>query len=145
MTVIHLSIWSRIKSPHCGVRRTRNHRRAARFPISSCIGLGLPCPFDCSFGGGLLPHLFTLTSQVRLFIFCGTGREPVLKQAPPAFEGNPALWCPDFPLHPRKAGQRMTVSRKWSERKYISFQNQKFSRPCLLKVSRQTVRSYLSI
>ena len=105
--------------------------RAARFPISSCIGLGLPCPFDCSFGGGLLPHLFTLTSRVRRFIFCGTGREPVLKQAPPAFVGNPALWCPDFPLHPHKAGQRMTVSRKWSERKYISFQNQKFSRPCL--------------
>jgi len=28
---------------------------------------------------------------VRRFIFCGTGREPVLKQAPPAFVGNPAL------------------------------------------------------
>ncbi len=94
------------------VRRTRNHRRVARFPISSCIGLGLPCPSDCSNGGGLLLHLFTLTSLKRRFVFCGTIRELALKQAPPAFTRNPTLWCPDFPLLCPKAWERMTASRK---------------------------------
>jgi hypothetical protein len=65
--------------------------RAARFPISSCIGLGLPCPLDRSRGGGLLPHLFTLAASRRRFLFCGTSRELALKRAPPVFTGNPAL------------------------------------------------------
>ena len=95
-----------------GVRRTRNHRRAARLPISSCIGLGLPCPSDCSNGGGLLPHLFTLTSRKRRFVFCGTLCELAFKQAPPVFTRNPALWCPDFPLLCPKAWERTTASRK---------------------------------
>ena len=103
-------MWS---NPHrCGVRRTRNHRRVARFPISSCSGLGLPCPLNRSSGGGLLPHLFTLTPRKERFIFCGTGRELTFTQAPPVFTGNPTLWCPDFPLAGKLASKRMTASRK---------------------------------
>ena len=30
------------------------------FPIWPCTGRGLPCLRDCSWSGGLLPHLFTL-------------------------------------------------------------------------------------
>jgi hypothetical protein len=35
------------------------------FPIWSCTGLGLPCPLGHPWGGGLLPHLFTLTSETN--------------------------------------------------------------------------------
>jgi len=35
-------------------------RAASRLPIWSCSRWGFPCPGDCSTGGGLLPHLFTL-------------------------------------------------------------------------------------
>ncbi len=65
--------------------------RAAQFPISSCIGLGLPCPLGCPCGGRLLPHLFTLAFRRRRYVFCGTSRELVFKRVPPAFVGNPTL------------------------------------------------------
>jgi len=32
-------------------------------PIWSCTSRGLPCPRCCHRGGGLLPHLFTLTGD----------------------------------------------------------------------------------
>ena len=32
-------------------------------PIWSCTSRGLPCPRCCHRGGGLLPHLFTLTGE----------------------------------------------------------------------------------
>src|ERR1700680_1366695 len=32
-------------------------------PIWSCTSRGLPCPQCCHRGGGLLPHLFTLTGD----------------------------------------------------------------------------------
>ena len=80
----------------CDVPETKE--RAARFPISSCIGLGLQGSQSCLCDGGLLPHHFTLTFQGRRFIFCCTGRKLTFMQASPIFTGNPALWCPDFPL-----------------------------------------------
>ena len=50
--------------------------------------------------GGLLPHLFILTPRLpaRRSVFCDTVRRRGLNRDAPAFEGNPALWCPDFPL-----------------------------------------------
>ena len=46
------------------------------FPIWSCSVWGLPCPVHYCPGGALLPHLFTLTSGLRLgrYVFCGTFR-----------------------------------------------------------------------
>src|SRR2546421_9027619 len=41
-------------------------------PIWSCSVWGLPCPLHHCRGGALLPHLFTLTSLLRRFVFCGT-------------------------------------------------------------------------
>ena len=38
-------------------------------PCSSCIARGLPCPRRCLRGGGLLPHLFTLTREARAVYF----------------------------------------------------------------------------
>jgi len=35
-------------------------------PIWSCTSRGLPCPRCCHRGGGLLPHLFTLTGDANL-------------------------------------------------------------------------------
>ena len=34
-------------------------------PIWSCTSRGLPCPRCCHRGGGLLPHLFTLTGDAN--------------------------------------------------------------------------------
>jgi len=39
--------------------------RATRAPAWSCTVRGLPCPFGHPKGGGLLHHLFTLTSLLR--------------------------------------------------------------------------------
>jgi hypothetical protein len=39
------------------------------FPIWPCTGRGLPCLRDCSWSGGLLPHLFTLIPIARDGIF----------------------------------------------------------------------------
>lgn len=84
------------------------------FPIWPCTGRGLPCPRDCSWGGGLLLHLFTLTSASlrprRRSVFCGAVRRRALKRIPrmcsrvqPGITRRPALWCSDFPL-PGKPG-----------------------------------------
>ena len=53
-------------------------------PIWSCSQWGLPCPLDYSWGGGLLPHLFTLTRRTGRFIFCCTGRRRRLEAPSPA-------------------------------------------------------------
>lgn len=37
-------------------------------------------------------------ARVRRFIFCDTIRRCGLNRNAPAFTGNPAQWCPDFPL-----------------------------------------------
>ena len=57
----------------CDVPETKE--RAARFPISSCIGLGLQGSQSCLCDGRLLPHHFTLTFQGRRYIFCCTSRK----------------------------------------------------------------------
>jgi len=107
----------------CGVPETMG--RATRFPISPCIGLGLHCPLGRPRGGRLLPHHFNLTFNWGRYIFCCTCRELALKQAPPDFTGNPALRCPDFPLHLLAQEQRMTASRKYNE----------FTAPCFIAIS----------
>ena len=57
---------------------SRNAERAApRFPIWPCTRWGFPCRVACASRGGLLHHLFTLTSELALeggIIFCGTVR-----------------------------------------------------------------------
>ncbi len=40
-------------------------RATPRSPIWPCTRWGFPCPRDCSWGGGLLPHLFTLTEPFQ--------------------------------------------------------------------------------
>ena len=42
----------------------------------------------------------------RRFIFCDTSRRAGLPQHSPAFTGNPALRCPDFPLIPERTSER---------------------------------------
>ena len=53
-------------------------------PIWPCSDRGLPSHACCQARGGLLPHLFTLTSGLRRrrFVFCGTVRREVRKPAP---------------------------------------------------------------
>ena len=53
-------------------------------PIWPCSDRGLPSHACCQACGGLLPHLFTLTSGLRRrrFVFCGTVRREVRKPAP---------------------------------------------------------------
>jgi len=92
---------------------------ATPFPIWSCTGLGLSCLLDCSQSGGLLPHLFTLTPRLLegRFVFCDTFRHFALRRNAPAFTGNPALWCPDFPLPPSES------ERPGSEQTRLQHQN----------------------
>ena len=78
--------------------------RAARSPILPCTGLGLSCLLCYLRSGELLPPLFTLTlrnlkDRSGRFIFCDTIRHDRLPDRAPAFTGNPALRCPDFPLN----------------------------------------------
>jgi hypothetical protein len=84
-------------------------RAAPGFPIWPCTRWGFPCLRDCSWSGGLLPHLFTLTpARVAAnrggFSFCGTFRRNAsrrhLPRVFPAEAGvtrHRALWCSDFP------------------------------------------------
>ena len=96
-------------------------RAAPRLPIWPCTGWGFPCPLDCSWGGGLLPRLFTLAGflrrtararrrlggRTRRFVFCGTVRRSGSRQSLPRVSPetgvtrHPALWCSDFPPPPR--------------------------------------------
>jgi hypothetical protein len=104
----------------CPPKRTRNGP-SLEFPIWPCTGRGLPCPRDRSRGGGLLPHLFTLTRFLRSgrSVFCGAIRRRALKRASRVYcrlnriTRRPALWCSDFPppvlrpgaiLRPTEAG-----------------------------------------
>jgi hypothetical protein len=63
------------------------HRHS--FPIWSCSVWGLPCPVHYCPGGALLPHLFTLTSGLRLgrYILCGTFRRMALKPSSRTLSG----------------------------------------------------------
>jgi hypothetical protein len=57
-------ITTRLKRPTRRSQRTEPARAPvfwSSLPIWSCSVWGLPCPHDYSYGGALLPHLFTLT------------------------------------------------------------------------------------
>jgi len=72
LTTIHLGLLLPANScsqPGSLGGRTRRKRRAT--PIWLCSWRGLPCPQCYHRGGGLLPHLFSLTWRFRRFILCG--------------------------------------------------------------------------
>ena len=71
----HLAAWS-----PCTMKTLQ--RRRNFLPIWSCSVWGLPCPHDYSYGGALLPHLFTLTRALRpgRYILCGTFRRAGLNR-----------------------------------------------------------------
>ena len=104
---VHLSTPPKRSSRRSEMRHTRNHRRAARFPILPCTGMGLSSLHCYLWSGELLPPLFTLTSgKPEAVIFCDTIRHARLPSRAPAFTGIPALWCPDFPLIPEGTSER---------------------------------------
>ena len=59
-----------------------------------------PLPCGCPHGG---------------LIFCDTVRHGALKRRAPSFRGNPALWCPDFPLRIHSARFNPHLQRTRSE------------------------------
>ena len=70
------------------MRHTRNHRRAARFPILPCTGMGLSSLHCYLWSGELLPPLFTLTSgKPEAVIFCDTIRHARLPSRAPLSQG----------------------------------------------------------
>ncbi len=87
--------------------------------------MGLPCRRHCCRRGGLLPHLFTLTSlksQIRDLKLQSGGifsvaliRHDALKRRARAFTRNPALRCPDFPLRIHSARFNPHLQRTRSE------------------------------
>ena len=98
---VHLSTPPKRSSRRSEMRHTRDHRRAARSPILPCTGMGLSSLHRYLWSGELLPPLFTLTSgKPEAVIFCDTIRHGRFPCRAPVFTGNPALWCPDFPLTP---------------------------------------------
>ena len=104
---VHLSTPPKRSSRRSEMRHTRNHRRAARFPILPCTGMGLSSLHCYLWSGELLPPLFTLTSdKPEAVIFCDTIRHARLPSRAPAFTGIPALRCPDFPLIPKGTSER---------------------------------------
>lgn len=104
---VHLSTPPKRGSRRSEMRHTRNHRRAARFPILPCTGMGLSSLHCYLWSGELLPPLFTLTSgKPEAVIFCDTIRHARLPSRAPAFTGIPALRCPDFPLIPKGTSER---------------------------------------
>ena len=94
---------SRILSPPCGgenhlseqpVPETRllaAERAAPWSPIWPCSRWGFPCLVDCSSSGGLLLHLFTLTTasfpKPRRSVFCGTFRQNAFKHSARVYPG----------------------------------------------------------
>jgi len=52
------------------------------------------------------PHL--AVNRLRRYILCDTIRHDALKRRAPSFAGNPALWCPDFPLRTIFSGRGIT-------------------------------------
>ena len=70
--------------------------RAAQPPILPCTGRGLSCRRHCCRRGGLLPHLFTLTSRLpaRRYLLCDTFRRRALKRAARTCREARAASCP---------------------------------------------------
>ena len=73
-------------------------------PIWPCSDRGLPSHACCQARGGLLPHLFTLTSGLRRrrFVFCGTVRREVREPAPRRY----LAVCPPEPGLSSKGARR---------------------------------------
>ena len=67
-------------------------RAAPGSSIWPCTRWGFPCPQACAWSGGLLPHLFTLTTFVSppawRFVFCGTVRRDASRHHRPRVSGN---------------------------------------------------------
>ena len=94
-------------------------RGAARSPIWSCSGWGLPCRLVYTRRGALLPHLFTLTP--RRVVRRGGIFSVALSvgSRPPGVTWHPALWSPDFPPrrhdpghgHPRRLSGRLPQTK----------------------------------
>ena len=70
--------------------------RAAQPPILPCTGRGFSCRQRRRWRGGLLLHLFTMTSRLpaRLFVFCDTVRQRALTRAARACGEARAASCP---------------------------------------------------
>lgn len=73
-------------------------RAASRSPIWPCTRWGFPCPNDCSLGGGLLHHLFTLTPaalpQPGRYFLCGTVRRDDSHRHRPRVSASPPFGSP---------------------------------------------------
>jgi len=65
------AVTNRIKLPTRTSGLKKPWRRRREVPIWHCSGWGLPCEACCQPSGGLLPHLFTVTPQAGLSVFCG--------------------------------------------------------------------------
>ena len=81
-------------------------RAAPGFPIWPCTRWGFPCLRDCSWSGGLLPRLFTLTASrsrrrfkfLRHFPSKDFNLSPACIPCPAAgVTRHRALWSSDFP------------------------------------------------
>ena len=67
-------------------------RAAPWSPIWPCTRWGLPCLLACARSGGLLLHLFTLTSlrRARRYILCGTFRQDASRRHSPRISRSPS-------------------------------------------------------
>ena len=77
-----------------------SERTSSPFPVMSCTTWGFHCRSGHPRRGGLLPHHFNLTCALashRRCIFCCTIHPLVSRLTFPAFTGQVALRCPDFP------------------------------------------------
>ncbi len=94
------AVTRRLKQPTRGQREQRYSP-----PIWSCSGWGFPCRPCCHERGALLPHLFTLacedTSCEAPTIGGSFSVALSVASRRPAVSRHPALWSPDFPLHPK--------------------------------------------
>ena len=97
---LHSSGRFRDPAANTTVQRTRDRRTGRPLPV----GLAPEWVYhaaDITAGAvGSYPTFSPLPrgpKPARRYILCGTFRRRVLTRAAPAFEGNPALWCPDFP------------------------------------------------
>ena len=78
-------------------------------PCLSCIAWGLPCPRRYLRGGGLLPHLFTLTLAGGLFSVA-LSVFPALPENPPLSRGTPPCDVRTFLYKPSACSDHPTTS-----------------------------------
>ncbi len=103
---------------HNGMRLTRDCPTGRRVPylVLHRIGFFLP-PSLPSARWALTPPFHPYPSEISnrrseipngRYILCDTVRHAALKRRAPSFAGNPALWCPDFPLRTVFSGPGVT-------------------------------------